>query len=309
MKTNNFIKLSFEILEDKYETHLTHFDQLLDILVLMYFDKIDNNNTIYSDERLYYIDLITQKFMTHGFSLKKLINGISIDSVSRGVNIKIFDPFSIHSLVRIVIENYLVQNYLSNTLYPQDILECRFEIWMRYGLLQRKINPENEEEKRVTELDEKSIDEFEKLIKTKDCFQRLSENKKLSFLRTINKEWKIAFNDDKFYPLSWKELIKEAGVIDGVSDNMYNFLSWHAHSQSISILQFKDTWKNDSDKNSIKMSIKKLNMYISFMISDIIKCGGFEKSYKTLNSNYKDLINFYNISYRGENFMVEPLND
>ncbi|MBD09918.1 MAG: hypothetical protein CMC68_04040, partial [Flavobacteriaceae bacterium] len=98
-------------------------------------------------------------------------------------------------------------------------------------------------------------------------------------------------------------------VIDGVSDNMYNFLSWHAHSQSISILQFKDTWKNDSDKNSIKMSIKKLNMFISFMISDIIKCGGFEKSYKTLNSNYKDLINFYNISYRGENFMVEPLND
>lgn len=308
MKQENLIKIAIDILNDKPETHFSKFEKLMDILLCLFTDRIEKKKTEFNKERLYYINLLTQKFIVHGFSIKKLINGITLDSPSKNLKIEMLDPFSIHSLVRTVVENYLVQNYLSNSNLEEDILQLRFEIWMRYGLIQRNIVPESEEAKRVSELDKKSIENLEKTIKKRKGYLELAENKKVSFLKTIDKEWKIIFDKDKFYPASWKRLIKESGVKDGINDQIYNFLSWHAHSQSISILQLKNMWDKNNAEETVLISIKKLNMFVGFIISDIIKSDKeFKESYDGLSEEYKDLINFYNMSYRGTEYMIEQL--
>lgn len=306
MKQDNFIKIAIDILNDNPATHFSNFEKLMDILLCLFTDRIEKKKTEFNNERLYYINLLTQKFIVHGFSIKKLINGITLDSPSKNLKIEMLDPFSIHSLVRTIVENYLVQNYLSNSNLDEDILQLRFEIWMRYGLSQRNIKPENDEEKRVSEFDKKSIETLEKSIKKRKGFLELSEDKKISFFKTINKEWKIIFEKEKFYPVSWKMLMKDSGIADGINDQIYNFLSWHAHSQSISVLQLKNMWDKKNAEETVLISIKKLNMFIGFIISDIIKSDKeFRDSYYSLNEEYKDLINFYNMSYRGTEYMIE----
>ncbi|MET2984845.1 hypothetical protein [Aureibaculum conchae] len=308
MKQDNLIHIAIDILYGKAEIHFSMFEKLMDILLCLFADRIEKEKTQFDKERLFYINLLTQKFLVHGFSIKKLIDGITLDSPSKNLSIKMLDPFSIHCLVRTVVENYLVQNYLSNSGLEDDLLQLRFEIWMRYGLIQRNIEPENDEEKRVLELDKKSIENFTKSIKTRKAYLELSENKKASFFKTIEKEWKIIFDKEKFYPVSWKRLMKEAGINDGINDNIYNFLSWHSHSQSISLLQLKNMWDNDSDKETVLISIKKLNMFVGFIISDIIKSDkDFRNSYESLSDEYKELINFYNLSYRGAEYMIKQL--
>lgn len=308
MKQESLINIAIDILNDKPETHISKFEKLMDILLCLFTDRIEKEKTQFDKERLYYINLLTQKFIVHGFSIKKLIDGITLDSPSKNLKIEMLDPFSIHCLVRTVVENYLVQNYLSNSNLDDEMLQLRFEIWMRYGLVQRNIEPESDEAKRVSELDKKSIESLENSIKTRKGYLELSETKKASLHKTIDKEWKIIFDKEKFYPVSWKRLMKEAGIKDGINDQIYNFLSWHAHSQSISVLQLKNMWDENFAEETVLISIKKLNMFVGFIISDIIKSDKeFRDSYDSLSNEYKDLINFYNMSYRGTEYMIEQL--
>lgn len=298
--------IATDVLYGKPEIHFAQFEKLMNTLLSLYTKRIEKKETQFDNERLYYINLLTQKFFLHGFSIKKLIDGINLESSDQNLNLDVLDPFSIHCLVRALIENYLVQNYLSNSYLEDDLLQLRFEIWMRYGLKQRNINTEDEYLKKVNELDNKAIEFLEKSINNRKAYLELSEDKKKSLYRTLKKEWKIIFDKEKFYPVSWNRLMKEAGIKEEIRENIYNFLSWHAHSQSISILQLKDMWENNSEKDTVLILVKKINMFISFIISDIVKVDDkFKQSYDDLHQEYKDLINFFNLSYRGSEYIIE----
>jgi len=304
--SKNFLKFFIEMMVDIPEMHLSHFQDLLDILLSIFSGRIKDNSAKFGNERLYYLNLLSQKILAHGFSIKSLTNGITLESSINNFSTKMFDPFSIYSIERTLIENYLVQNYLSNSSENEDTLDCRFAIWMRYGINKRNISPESDEEKRVVELDNKAIENFENQIKSKECYKNLSQEKKESFLKTINKEWKILFFEDKFKPLSWNELIKEAGIKEGINDKIYNFLSWHAHSQSISILQFKEMWDTHSEQEALIKSIKKVNMFIAFLIADIILSDNdFKNTYYSLSEEHKNMVNYYNFSFRSDLYMIK----
>ncbi|MCD8408619.1 hypothetical protein LNI90_11785 [Tenacibaculum dicentrarchi] len=306
MKERNLMIIATDVLYGKPEIHFAQFEKLMNTLLSLYTKRIEKKETQFDNERLYYINLLTQKFFLHGFSIKKLIDGINLESSDQNLNLDVLDPFSIHCLVRALIENYLVQNYLSNSYLEDDLLQLRFEIWMRYGLKQRNINTEDEYLKKVNELDNKAIEFLEKSINNRKAYLELSEDKKKSLYRTLKKEWKIIFDKEKFYPVSWNRLMKEAGIKEEIRENIYNFLSWHAHSQSISILQLKDMWENNSEKETVLILVKKINMFISFIISDIVKVDDkFKQSYDDLHQEYKDLINFFNLSYRGSEYIIE----
>lgn len=286
--------------------HFTHFEKLLDIILSLYLFKVEKEKDGYKNERLYFINLLTQKFMLHGFAIKKLILGITLESPSQNLKIPILDPFSIYSIQRTMIETYLVQNYISNISLEDDLLNGRFEIWLRYGLLKRGDNFVIAEAKKVLESDKDNIKKLEKSIKTREFFKNLSDEKKSNFLKSYNSEWKFIFDNTKFYPISWKRLLEEAGVNPFICEETYNFLSWHSHSQSISILQLQDMWENDYDKDSIKSSIKQLNMYIAFMISDIVLSDdNFKLAYNSLSMDYKEIIDFNNVTFRSINYSID----
>ncbi len=306
MKNENLIKLSLENMSKEPEIHLTHFEKLLDVILSFYLYKAEKGDGGYTNERLYFINLLTQKFMLHGFAIKKLISGITLESPSQNLKIPILDPFSIYSIQRTMIETYLVQNYISNISLEEDLLNARFEIWMRYGLLKRGDNFVIAEAKKVLESDKENIKNLEQTIKSRKFFKNLPDEKKSNFLKSYNSEWKFIFDNTKFYPVSWKRLLEEAGINPFICEETYNFLSWHSHSQSISILQLKDMWENDYDKESIRSSIKQLNMYLAFMISDIVLSNdNFRIAYNSLNKDYKEIIDFNNVTFRSIKYSIE----
>ncbi len=310
MNKDNFIKLSVENLSNEPKIHFFHFEKLMDVILSLFLKRVENKKDFYKNERLFYINLLTQKFMVHGFSVKKLIHGITLDSPSQNLTVPILDPFSINTLIRTMIEAYLVQNYLSDIFIDNDLLEGRFEVWMRYGLSKRGNDFILAEAKEVLESDKRNIEQLENSIKKRKFFLDLSDKKKSTFLNQINSEWKFKFDNDKFYPVSWKRLLIEAGIKKVICDQTYNFLSWHVHSQSISILQLKDMWDRKFEKESIRTSIKKLNMFIAFFASDIILSDeNFKEAYDCLNEELKDLINFYSLTFRNEKYTIEKINN
>lgn len=299
MNYENFIKNSFNLLLKGDKSNYENFEILVDSLFSLFLCRIDEDKNIYKNKRHFFINLITQKFILHVFSIKKILFGVSIESNSKKFKQNINDPFSVLSLLRTLIETYLVQNYLSNKEYTEEILNGRFEIWMRYGLYIRGINPETKEEENVIEKDKKSIDLLEKSIKEKSFYLMLSDSKKESFMKTINKEWKIEFDNEKFYPLSWKDLLKQAKIKEGINNQLYNILSWHSHSHSISILQLENMWVNNDDKFFINYAVKTLNMFIAFIIYDIVENDDeLNNSFKNFDNEVIDLVQFYNISFR-----------
>ncbi len=51
---------------------------------------------------------------------------------------------------------------------------------------------------------------------------------------------------------------------------MYNYLSWHVHTNSTSILQLKNMWNDNFYEVTTNLSLSKLNIFTSFLISDIV---------------------------------------
>lgn len=304
MNQGYYIQYGLELLGGDLNTEMNHFEKISDVLLALYISRIDNKQTNFHGERKYYINLIAQKFLLHINSVKKLTEGISFKSKSKDFETIIKDPFSISILVRGAIENYLVLNYISNRFRDEDLLSGRFDIWLRFGLTKRGILPENDEEKKVHRSDQVSIELLTERIKKRQFFKDLSQQKQETFLRQINKEWKFTFKEDKFFPASWKDLIYDSGLKSHIGQNVYNYLSWHAHTQSISVIQLKDMWNENFDEFSTKVSISKLNMFSSFLISDIIQNDTeFKIAFDSMSEDLRELINFYNYSYRGEKYV------
>ncbi|RDK86976.1 hypothetical protein [Marinirhabdus gelatinilytica] len=305
MNQGYFIQYGLELLGGDLKSEMNHFEKISDILLALYISRIDNKQTNFHGERLHYINLITQKFLLHINSVKKLTDGITLKSKSKDFETIVKDPFSISVLVRGSIENYLVLNYISNRFKDEDLLSGRFEIWLRYGLTKRGVLPENDEERRVNQSDKDSIELLTERIINRNFFKNLSEQKQETFLKQINREWKFTFKDDKFFPASWKDLIYDSGLKSHIGQNVYNYLSWHAHTQSISVIQLKDMWNENFDEFSTKVSISKLNMFGSFLISDIIQNDSeFKNAFNSMSEDLRELINFYNYSYRGDEFLI-----
>ncbi|PLX13827.1 MAG: hypothetical protein C0594_00795 [Marinilabiliales bacterium] len=301
-------KTALELLSNNPSVHISHYKKLLDSLSSLFIIRRKKQLNDFPNERLYYINLITQKFLLHGSSIKKLLSGITIESKSNNLAVPITDPFSIYVLTRAMIEAYLLQNYLSNIKIDKDTLDGRFDIWMRYGLTKRGTEYNSDEAKIVMQSDQETIKQLDCNIKKRDFYNKLPEDKKATFFKTINKEWKIIFNETTFHPVSWKRLLEESGLKSQLTDKIYNFLSWHAHTQSISILQLRNMWGSNFDVTSILTSIKELSIFISFIISDLVLSDkDFRTSYNELNKEMKTLIYLNCIGFRDEAYLIEKI--
>ena len=306
MNQGYFIQYGLELLDDSSNYTKEHFEKISDILLSLYISRIDRKETNFKGERSHYINLITQKFLLHIHSIKTLIDGIDLNSNIKNFKTKVKDPFSINVLVRGSIENYLVLNYISNRFEDENLLLCRFDIWMRHGIRKRGVEPESEEEKRVHEIDENSIEVLTNRIKEQPYYLNLSEQKREKFIKQINSDWKVKFKDDKFFPATWKDLIYLSGFKKELGQNMYNYLSWHVHTSSISIIQLKNMWDDDFHEFSIKVALAKINIFTSFLISDIVHSDQeFKNAFNSLSEDSRELVSFYNYANREEKYNVK----
>ena len=199
-------------------------------------------------------------------------------------------------------------------LAPSEIEKTiRFKIWSQYGLRQRvkterNIEIKKEEHKKVFLKDNKDISEITNEIKESQLYENLTDEKKTSLLKAIKTEWKISFNVNSFKPLSWQNLLENTGMKPTLLAEAYNFLSWYAHTTSVSIYQLRDIHKNEFIKLLLANTLRYSSYFLAMAISELIKLDVcYENGYKKLEKELKDWINVYNLFVRGDDYTLEKI--
>lgn len=299
------------VIGEYYSNDLTllynHFDNVVEALLSIFYNS-DKINPYYKGERLYHINLLTQKLMLHSHAVKNLLLGYNLKLRTNPIPIPILDPFSVFVLKRAIIENFLTINYLSLSTNVEEA-ELRFKIWMMYGLSKRNCSDiKTEVAQNIQNLDLLSINSLKEEIIQSTFYKNLEIKYQNSFFKTLNNDWKIIFNNTKYYVLSWKKLLDYIGLKEEIKSDIYNFLSWHTHSQSLSTLQLAEMYDSGMDLINIKISTKELSTFVSFLINDLllIDCD-FENAYKGLSDYQHEIITFYNNAFREYDYIYDKI--
>jgi hypothetical protein len=299
-------KVWIESLSDNFDVLFEHYSQLLDALLFLIFNEEKTKE--FENERLYHIDLLSQKFILHAHAVKNIIPGYNLNISSK--QIPILDPSSVIILKRALIENYLTIDYL-NERNNENLANIRFNIWMYQGLINRKIDDlKSLNAAKTKESDFESLRHFKAKIQESDIFCNLKKEDQIALFKNIKINWKIEFSNCCYKTVSWQTLLNSIGLKDKIGKDLYNFLSWHAHSQSISSLQLAEMYDTGMDKVNIKLSTQDLSVFTAFLINDLILLDkNINSYYKNLPDYQKQLILFYNHFYRDESFIFEKLED
>ena len=114
---------------------------------------------------------------------------------------------------------------------------------------------------------------------------------------------------DTFKPIGYQDVLDKIGLRLDLLKNLYNHLSWSAHSTSIGITQFADLWyQGRTDLLFLNNALIYTCTFLALMSRDIIiNDSDFKLGYDGLEQEYKDLFNFYNYYFRGNDFTIENI--
>ncbi len=276
-----------------------------------YFEKPTFNSQILQDNNLLY-----QKCHLHGCSIHALSTGIKITNTDLGINQIINDPFSINVIFRTLLETFLTF-YFVNFSPTDEENQARHLIWIIFGLYQRQkikiadvSNPLLKMNETKLREEKQNIEKLLLILYKYESYKNLSHDKKVTLNKTLKSEWKIIFSGESFRTTNFPQILDLVGIRMEIYSNIYNNLSWSAHSTSISISQFKDLWNNERNDILIQNNtLMHTSSFLSFMTADLIrKDHEYYSSYLQLSQYQKDLLNFYNYYFRGNDKTIERIN-
>lgn len=260
--------------------------EIISITNKLFFDRTKRINT-FDNERTHLSNLLLQKITLHGSSILNCGNGINFPS-DYTKDYRIMDPFSLSVLFRSLLECYLTLHHI-NFAPTEDENDVRFKIWTQYGLSQRtKMTFFAIPKEMLEQLDyeKEEIQNLRKDICNSNLFLNLDKDKQITLSKQITQDWKITFRNETYVKCSWQELLNNTGVNQMLFSDTYNFLSWFAHSSSISLYQLRDIYRENRDKNEVKNVLKEAAIIVALSVTDYIKVE---------NEKKKNLTNFQKI--------------
>jgi hypothetical protein len=264
----------------------------------------------FKTEREKLSNLLVQKVILHGASILSLVDGINLQTMHFEKS-KIKDPISMQVIFRGLLESYLTLNHLNFSSESEN--EIRFKIWIQYGLRQREkvtfsIIPV--EEFNLLKDERELINRLINEIKSSSFFDLLESDKKIKFLDQIERDWKIGFKNNSYLKFSWQQLLEKTGVNKELFSDTYNYLSWFAHSNCISLYQLDEMYRFKRDEQEVINLMKESSVFIVFALTDLIKIDEeLLKQYHFIDQIDKDLINVYNFIFRTNNYTIESIED
>jgi hypothetical protein len=268
-------------------------------------------NKDFSDsERQQLSNLLMQKIIMHSASIFNLIGGIEIP-IKQTVGIpKIIDTFSMKVLFRGLLEGYLTLNHINFPVQNNEN-EIKFKIWLQFGLVQRgKMNIVFYSKEATNQLviEREQINELINEIKASELFGFLDHEKQDTLLNQIKKDWKIGFKNNTYIIYSWQDLLEKSGVNKFVFKDTYNFLSWFAHSTSVSLFQLRDYYEIEHANHETLLIMMETSIFVVLALTDLIKVDNELLYHYSLLPQYdKDLINIYNFVYRSNKYTIDKI--
>jgi hypothetical protein len=230
-------------------------------------------------------------------------------------------------LVRGLLETYLTFYHI-NFAENDDKRDTSYISWILFGLKQRlKLKFEKPDENLI-QTNRKIYDKYNQMYISN--MQRLEEEKRVldknvealkrttvyssfdletqkSYIKQLSREWKFEYSNKKYHPLGYQDILNRVGIRIRSFSNLYNHLSWPSHSTSVGMRQISEMWNQGRmDIVFLNNALIYTNMVLSMMSRDVIYIDSdFEIGYKALSQEYKDLLNFYNYHFRGNDYTID----
>jgi hypothetical protein len=229
----------------------------------------------------FHIDTLISKALFHSNTIYHLLNGIEMEFKSLNFKTMILDIPSLYVLLRTLLENFLIFDFIYCQPSTRTESEFRYNNWMYCGYLSRKdTHAESETAKKMKALDLKEIERLRELIKESKYFQAF----------TPRQQTKLINRGDEKLLNTWVDIMAKSGFNPRISETFYKIISAYAHTSGVSIFNFSELkagYHQNNDQANLIASLSKM-----IIAKYIIK---FKGQVKTVEIKYNtlsiDLIN------------------
>jgi len=307
-KTIHKQKLSQEDVEKFIQLkNIDECKQYMKVMLDFYFNAIDwPSNYIatseYEDDR----NIWLQTMFSKGCSFLLLLDGISYSTEFCRLNI-IMDFPTLFTVARRIYESLIAFELIfviPKSLDQQTIIH---NLFIAHSLQERLRNSDEEFRKenpeRIKE-EEQAVDECKRAIEETGLYKTLNKETKQLIDNAFGRKFRYTFKEDNtMEPIQYNQAHTLLNVKEGVFDAIYSQFSLHGHPSYLSLIQFRDAFEEDGDREDVVNAIFVTRCVLSFMsifILDYMKINPLSKDlYDRLEEPRKLAIKFFGNVMRG----------
>lgn len=241
----------------------------------------------------YYSETLAFKFIYQSLNLNSLLRGTHFTSKIFGIDHILFDISSSYIMQRALFENYLTFVYLYVQPKDEDERLCKWLIYKISGLNSRQDFKSNfiEYQEKIAK-EKQEIEESLHDLKTNKYFLSLSINIQKEVLKKKNARL-----------FGWQKLFESSELRSEMFVKAWKLYSNYAHSEYLSLIQFKDYKQQDESLLSMKNLLSLIALVLTTVfIKDITKLyPEINHNFNKLSDKDKDCINLlYRIAQKSE---------
>jgi len=323
------VKMLLNWVEQKNEKQLTieevqRFIQLdtiddckkyLCVMLDFYFDVIKSPEghkatSSFEDER----NIWLQTMFSKGCQFTSLLDGVGY---SKGtIRLKPIIDFSIlFTIARSVYESLIAFELLFVLPKTDDQQTIVYNLFMAQGLSERLKDLDEEMRShnptRVQE-EQNDINDCRKAIEDTELYKTLDKQTKatIDYALGNGKKFRYIFKEDNTMEfIQYEKAYTLLNVKENLFNNLYSFFSLHGHPSYLSLIQFRDAFKDEyrADKEMAKHATQCILSFMSIFIVDYMKLVPEIKAmYDKLEEPRRFAIGMYEDAMRGEKKFKQP---
>jgi len=283
--------------------------QYLRVMLDFYFDVIKSPegrkaNSYIEDDR----NIWMQTMFSKGCQFISLLDGVGY---SKGtIRLKPIIDFSIlFTIARSVYESLIAFELLFVLPKTDDQQTIIYNLFMAQGLSERLKDLDEEMRShnptRVQE-EQNDIDDCRKAIEDTELYKTLDKQTKATIDNALGygKRFRYIFKEDNTMEyIQYEKAYTLLNVKENLFDNLYSFFSLHGHPSYLSLIQFRDAYKDEyrADKEMAKHATQCVLAFMSIFIVDYMNLvPEIKVMYDKLEEPRRFAIGMYEDAMRGE---------
>lgn len=260
--------------DEQFRTVIEDTSEALDDLAFLANTMFERK--IKDEDYKYYSETLAYKFIYQSLNLRSILKGVQFNSKIFSFDRLIFDVSSAYIIQRALFENYLTFFYLYIQPKTEDEKLCKWLIYKISGLKSRQdFKSDFVEYKEKIESERQEIQESINQLKSNCFFQTLLISKQNQIL-----------NNFPARLTGWQKLFNSSELRSEMFVKAWRLYSNYAHSEYISLIQFKD-FRQDTGP---LLTMKNLVSFISLVLTSVF-IKDMVKLYSEILENFNSLPN------------------
>ncbi len=241
-----------------------------------------------------------------GCQFVSLLDGVGYTNRMGHLN-PIVDFSILFTISRAVYESLIIFEILFVLPKTEEQQTIVYNFFMAHGLSERLKNLGEEmrsENIAWVQEEQRDINECWDAIERTNLYSTLDKQNKTTIKNAFGYKFRYIFKDDNSMKLiKWETAYKLLNVKENLFDSIYSLFSLHGHPSYLSLIQFRDAFKNEyrADIEMAKYSTQCILSFLSFFIIDYMKLNPDIKTlYDRLEEPRRFLIGMYEDMMRGK---------